>query len=111
MTSIKHLTSIYLVFASAIALAIDTPFDELSSSKDNINATNVQKIDRYKHPEAAAREKEIKDLKCTICQTRCKLVYKAGTSTCQTSNGRVIAGCQEKGENFVNQCLKQCSEC
>ncbi len=111
MQSIKYPASLVMTFVTVCALAVDKPRDASVANNADSLTSATREIDRYKSPEDIAREKEIKDLKCTICQTRCSLVYRAGTSTCKTNNGNIIAGCQEKGDNFNQQCLEQCSDC
>lgn len=66
-------------------------------------------VDRYTAPDEIARNKEIKDLKCTICTTRCKIVQDAGRSTC--TQGPEAEICNKKADDFGTSCLDQCSEC
>ncbi len=66
-------------------------------------------IDRYTSPQRVAREKEIKELKCKICATRCVIVQQAGQSSCMAVPG--ADNCIKKGEHFIDACLAQCEEC
>ncbi len=111
MKTNQRLTLLLFTLICSIASATNeapTP----QTPDNNPPATNsAQSIDRYTDPDEIARDKEIKELKCTICQTRCKIVYDTGTSTCKTRKGQALEGCQKKGDAFAKQCLDQCTDC
>lgn len=110
-TKQRLLTLLVCVFCNVV-WATDDSSTQLPEAGENSTGPSVDRdVDRYTDPDELARNKEIKELKCAICQTRCKIVYEAGTSTCRKENGNANNGCQQKGDAFAKQCLDQCTEC
>ena len=107
----QQLTLLLLTLVCCTALATNEMPKPQTADENPPATTRAQSVDRYKDPDEIARDKEIKELKCTICQTRCKIVYDTGTSTCKTQKGQAFEGCQKKGDAFAKKCLDQCTDC
>ncbi len=110
-TNQQLLAFLFGVYCSTVSAIDDTSTQHPATGENSTTPKTTQSMERYTDTDELARKKEIKELKCTICQTRCKIVYDAGTSTCRKKNGETINGCQQKGDTFAKQCLDRCSEC
>ncbi|MGH8474424.1 MAG: hypothetical protein ACRERV_11465 [Methylococcales bacterium] len=82
-------------------------------TQKGITVQSEERVEELNKRAKQSREKEIRELKCAMCTTRCNIVRDAGLEICSGPEPSAADSelCTRQADQFLQACIGECEHC